>query len=159
MAERSEQLAGQFEGAVANLVKAVEGCSDGQWGAVCGDEGWSVAATAHHVGSQWPLEMEYISAAAEGRAMPAHTWDDINGRNAGHAAEFSACGKGDVLKLLREGSASMAAYVRGLSDEQLDRTGALPLAGGAMVSTQQLIEGGVLIEHATAHLKSIQAAG
>lgn len=159
MAERSEQLAGQFEQAVANLVKAVEGCSDAQWRAVCGAEGWSVAATAHHVGAQWPLEMEYISAAAEGRPMPTHTWDDINGRNARHAEEFAACGKGDVTKLLRVGSASMAAYVRGLSDEQLDRTGALPLADGAMVSTQQLIEGGVLIEHATTHLASIQAAG
>jgi hypothetical protein len=159
MANRSEQLAGQYEQAVANIVKAVEGCSDAQWGAICGDEKWTVAATAHHVGSQLPLEMEYISAAAEGRAMPAHTWDDINGRNERHAAEFSACSKADALKVLREGSATMAAYVRGLSDEQLARTGALPLAGGAMVSTEQLITGGVLIEHATAHLASIQAAG
>jgi len=159
MANRSEQLAGQFEQAVANLVKAVEGCSDAQWGAICGDEKWTVAATAHHVAAQWPLENEYLHAAAEGRAMPAYTWDDINARNATHAAEHAACSKADAAKLLRDGGASMAAWVRGLSDEQLDRTGALPLAGGAMVSTEQLITGGVLIEHATAHLASIQAAG
>lgn len=48
---------------------------------------------------------------------------------------------------------------RALSDEQLDRTGALPLADGASVSTQQLIEGGVLIGHVTGHLASIRAAG
>ncbi|MEO6197760.1 MAG: hypothetical protein ABIP58_06585 [Dehalococcoidia bacterium] len=40
----------------------------------------------------------------------------------------------------------MAAYIRGFSDEQLDATINLPLAGGAAVATQQLIEGGVLID-------------
>ena len=159
MADRSEKLAAQFESAVAELIGAVEQCSDAQWRAVCGDEQWTVAATAHHVGAQWPLELEYISAAAEGRTAPAHTWDDINARNARHATEFAACSKADAARLLRDGSASMAAYVRGLSDEQLDRTMSLPLADGASVSTQQLIEGGVLIEHAVAHLKSISAAG
>jgi hypothetical protein len=159
MADRSEKLAAQFESAVAELIGAVEQCSDAQWRAVCGDEQWTVAATAHHVGSQWPLEHEYISAAAEGRSAPTHTWDDINARNARHATEFAACTRADAVKLLRDGSASMAAYVRGLSDEQLDRTMSLPLANGASVSTQQLVEGGVLIEHATAHLQSIRAAG
>jgi hypothetical protein len=52
----------------------------------------------------------------------------------------------------------VSTWVRGLSDEQLDRTAPLPLANGAVVSTQNLIEGGVLIEHATAHLASIKAA-
>ena len=32
-------------------------------------------------------------------------------------------------------------------------------AGGAEVSTQQLIEGGVLIDHVRGHLKSIKEAG
>jgi len=156
---RSEALAGQFEKAVADLVKAVEGCSDTQWRAVCGDEKWTVAATAHHVGAQWPLEMEYITAAAEGRTMPAYSWDDINAKNEAHAKANAAASKADTAKILREGSPSVAAYVRALSDAQLDRTGALPLAGGAAVSTEQLITGGVLIEHATAHLASIRAAG
>ena len=158
MTDRSEKLATQFERAVAELIGTVEQCTDGKWRAVCGDEQWSVAATAHHVGSQWALEHEYITAAAEGRSAPTHTWDDINARNARHATEFAACTRADAIKLLRDGSAPMAAYVRGLSDEQLDRTMSLPLADGAAVSTQQLIEGGVLIGHATAHLQSIRAA-
>jgi hypothetical protein len=45
--------------------------------------------------------------------------------------------------------------VRGLSDEQLERTAALALAGGASVSAQQLIEGGVLIDHVLGHMKSL----
>ena len=103
--------------------------------------------------------MEYITAAAEGREMPAYTWDDINGMNGRRAEQNSAASKADVLKELRAGAASTASYIRGLSDEQLGRAASLPLAGGASVSAQQLIEGGVLIDHVRGHLQSILAAG
>ena len=159
MGTRAQALAEQFEQAFADLANTVEGASEKQWAAICGDERWTVAATAQHVGAQLPLEREYISAAAEGREMPAYTWEDINGMNEKRAKDKAACSKADVLKLLRDGGASAAAYVRGLSDDQLDRRSRLPLAGGAEVTTQQLIEGGVLIDHAVGHLKSIRAAG
>jgi hypothetical protein len=159
MGERSNALADRFEKAVAELIETVDKCSGEQWKAVCGDEKWSVAATAHHVGAQWPLEREYLDAAAKGGPAPSHTWDDINKKNAQHAEGYSAASKVDVVALLRDGSAPIASWVRGLSDEQLDKTMALPLADGASVSTAQLIEGGVLIDHVTAHLKSIRAAG
>ena len=159
MSQRAAELARQFEEAVADLASTVEGCSDAQWAAGCKAEGWSVAQTAQHVSGQFPLEMEFITAGADGRPMPAYTWDDINGKNDGRAAKNGSVSKADVLKELQAGAASTAAYIRALSDEQLDRTGALPLAGGASVSTQQLIEGGVLIAHVTGHLESIRSAG
>ena len=159
MGTRSQALADRYAQVVAELIQTVEACSDQQWAAICGGEGWTVAATAQHLGAQLPLEREYISAAAEGTAMPSYTWDDINGLNERRAKENAACGKSDVLKLIRDNTSAIGAYVRGLSDEQLDRTASLPLAGGATVTTQQLIEGGVLIEHATGHLASIRAAG
>ena len=159
MSGRAAQLADQFEQAVANLAKAVEARSDAQWAAICNAEGWTVAQTAQHVSGQFPLEMEYIRAAAEGTTMPAYSWDDINGKNDGRAEKNRSASKADVLKELRAGATSTAAYIRGLSDEQLDRTGALALADGAAVSAQQLIEGGVLIAHVTGHMASIEAAG
>jgi hypothetical protein len=159
MGQRSAALADQFEQAVNELARTIEGCSDAQWSATCGDEGWTVAATAHHVAAQWPLEGEYLVAAAAGSTMPAYSWDEINERNARHAQEFTSVGKGDALRALRDGAPAMASWVRGLSDEQLDRQSPLPLANGAMVSTQQLIEGGVLIDHARSHTASIRAAG
>jgi hypothetical protein len=158
MSQRSAELANQFEQAVAEFAKAVEGCSDAQWAAVCGAEGWTVAQTAQHVSGQFPLEMTFITAAAEARPLPALTWDELNSKNEGRAAKNSAVARADVLKELRTGAASAAAYIRGLSDEQLDRTGSLGLADGASVSTQQLIEGGVLIAHVTGHLDSISGA-
>jgi hypothetical protein len=155
--ERANALAAQFEKAVGDLATTIEGCSDAQLKAV-GEEGWSVAALAHHVGAQWPLEREYLDAIAAGKPLPAYNWDEINARNAKHAQDFATPSKAEVLAILRNDSPAMASFVRGLSDEQLDRSGALPLANNAQVTTQQLIEGGVLIDHAAGHLKSIRAA-
>lgn len=158
MTQRAEDLAQRFEKAIDDLARAAEGCSDEQWKTICGDEKWTVAATVHHVGAQFGLEKEYIVAAAEGAARPEYTWDDINKLNDTRGAANAGISKADALNVLREGSAAMAAYVRALSDAQLDATAPLKLAGGADVSTQQLLEGGVLIQHAIDHLASIRKA-
>jgi hypothetical protein len=159
MGQRSAALADQFEKAVADLAKTIEGCSDAKWDAVCNDEGWTVRQVAQHISGQFPLEMEFITAGAEGRPFPSYTWDDINGKNDGRAAKNASATRADVLKELKEGAASTSAFLRGMSDEQLDHKGALGLAGGAEVSTEQLILGGVLIEHVTGHMQSIVNAG
>ena len=158
MGQRSAALAEQFEQAVADFAKEIEACPDAKWSATTG-EGWSVAATAQHVAGQFPLEMEFITAGAEGRALPTYDWDYDNGKNDGRAAKEMTVTKEHVLKTLRDGSASTAAYIRGLSDQQLDNKAPLALANGAEVTTEQLILGGVLIDHVRGHLKSIQAAG
>jgi hypothetical protein len=157
--ERAGKLADQFEQTIKDLSQAIEGCSDEQWRALCGEEQWTVAATAHHVGAQWPLEQEYLDAISSGSPMPQYSWDDVNARNEKHANEFKNVSTGDVLSFLRDKAPAQASWVRGLSDEQLDRKAPLPLADNAMVSTQDLIEGGILIGHAQAHLASIRAAG
>ena len=157
MPTRAESLAGQFEQAVAEFAQTIEQIPDDEWTAQGGPEGWTIASVAQHVSDQFPLEMQYITAAAEGKQMPAYSWDDINGMNESRAEKNSAASKAEVLRELRDGAASTAAYVRALSDEQLDRTGALALAGGASVTAQQLIEGGVLIDHVRGHMKSLQA--
>ena len=156
---RSEDLAKQFEDAVDEFAKTVEACSDKQWGAVCNAEGWTVAQTAQHVSGQFPLEMEYITAIAEGKALPGYSWDDINGKNESRAAKNASVSQSYVVKELRTSAQSVAKYLRGLSDAQLDATAPLALADGATVTTQQLIEGGVLIDHVKGHLTSIRSAG
>jgi hypothetical protein len=157
MGQRAEALAARYEQEIEGVIKTIEGLSDAQWAATCGEEQWTVAATAHHVGAQLPLEREYLTAAAAGTPMPQYTWDEINARNAEHAAKFSNVSKDETIKIIRENTSATADWVRGLSDEQLDRTSPLPLADGAEVSTQQLIEGGVLIDHAVSHHNSIRS--
>jgi len=157
MGERSNALAEQFEQAIADFAAVVKALPEERWSAMGGNEGYTVAATAQHVSGQFALlEMKYISAAAEGKPMPSYSWDDVNGINDRRAEANKACTKAQVLGELRDDGASMAAYIRTLSDEQLDRTGTLALAGGAAVSAEQLIEGGVLIDHVRGHMKSIQ---
>ena len=157
MGSRAESLADRFEQAVADFGSTIERIPDDKWSAKGGPEGWTVAGVAQHVSGQFPLEMEFITAAAEGKPLPSYSWDDINGMNESRAEKNSAASKAEVLRELREGAASTAAYVRGLSDEQLDRTGQLALAGGATVSAEQLIAGGVLIDHVVGHMKSLPA--
>jgi hypothetical protein len=159
MGNQGEELATQFENALAELVQTVETFPDDKWQAVCGDEGWTVAATARHVGYQWEIEKELIEGTAGRAPMPPYSWDDVNKRNEDHAQQFSTASKADVLGLLRDQGPTMATYVRGLSDDELAKKTPFPLADGAAVSPQQIIEGGVLIDHINAHLKSIRAAG
>ncbi len=159
MGQRSSTLAEQFEQAIAELTEAIEKYPDDKWFASTGPEGWNVAALAQHVSGQFPLEMEYLNAAAEGRPLPTYSWDDVNAKNDGRAAQNTKATKAEVLRELRENAAAAAAVVRGLSDEQLDARSPLALANGAEVTLQQLIEGGILIDHARAHLASIRAAG
>jgi hypothetical protein len=158
MSKRSAELADQFEQAVNDFAKEVEACNDAEWSAVCNDEGWTVAQTAQHVAGQFPLEMTFITACAEGKPLPSLTWPELNEKNETRAANNAKVTQADVVSELRAKAATAAAYVRGLSDDQLDRTGALGLADGASVSTEQLIRGGVLIEHVTGHLGSIRTA-
>lgn len=158
MGQRASDLATEFEAAVADLAKEIEGCSDAKWSATT-EEGWSVGTLAQHVAGQFPLEMEFIQAGAEGKPLPTYTWDDVNGKNDSRAAKEATVTKEQVLKTLKDGAASTAAYLRGLDDSALDNKGALALANNAEVSTEQLIRGGVLIDHVRGHLKSIQAAG
>jgi uncharacterized damage-inducible protein DinB len=159
MGERAEKLAADFQQATADLASEIENTPDEKWQTAQGPEGWTVAATAQHVAGQFPLEGEYIFAAAEGKPMPTYSWDDINHKNDKRAAENTDATKAEVLDLLRTDAAKMAEYVRNLSDEQLDRQVPLALADNAMVTTQQLIEGGVLIDHVRGHLESIRSAG
>jgi hypothetical protein len=158
MGERANKIAGQFEAAVADFAEAIKSLPDNKWSAAVTEEGWTVGQAAEHVAGQFPLEMEFITAAAEGRPLPSYNWDDINGMNDGRADRNKDATKDQVLATLEDGAASVAAYIRGLDDAQLDRTGKLALANGAEVSTQQLLEGGVLIDHVNGHLNNIRAA-
>ena len=156
MGQRSNALTNEFEAATAEFGQTVQAVPDDKWGADC-DGGWTVGQVAEHVAGQFPLEMEFITAAAEGRPLPGYNWDDVNAKNDGRAAQNKGMTREQVLATLNQHAPSVAAYLRGIDDGKLDSKSALPLANGAEVTTQQLIESGVLIDHVRAHLKSIQA--
>ena len=157
MSERGTALASAFENANNELIAAVEACTDEQWRRTCSEEGWSVGVTAHHVaGSHQPLA-GFIQMIADGQQIPPVTMEMFDAANAQHAQEHANCTRAETLELLRTGGQAAAATVRGLTDEQLDRSQPMTFAGGQPWSAGDFIER-VLIGHPLQHGASIKAA-
>ncbi|HLZ72704.1 MAG TPA: DinB family protein [Dehalococcoidia bacterium] len=156
MGAQAEKLAGQFEQANNALIAAIEGIPDAKWQALTKEEGWTVAATAHHIAGGHQAIANLVQAHAGGQGQTV-SFAALNAGNAQHAKEFAGASKAEVLELLRSGAASAAGIVRGLSDEQLARTGQFADALPPM-PVQNMIEM-ILIGHVQGHGASIQNAG
>ena len=154
MGARGEQLAAQLEQANNDVIATIEGLSDEQWKAVTEEEGWGVGVLAHHIADSHGDISGLVQALANGAPVPPITMDMINAGNAQHAQQFAAVSKDETLELLRSGGAKAVAVLRGLSDQQFDRSGQLL---GGTVTCQQITEN-ILINHPRSHLQSIKKA-
>lgn len=155
MSDRARALADRFEQVNNEVIRAVESFSDAQWRATCTGETWSVGVTAHHLAGAHQAIAGVAQAIGTGQELPLITMEMIDQGNAQHAKDFANCTKQETLDLLRSGGAAAAGMVRGLSDEQLDRSA--PLMGGPLMTAEQVIEN-ILIGHTQQHFNSIQAA-
>ena len=100
--------------------------------------------------------MGLVQAMASGQEVPPLSMEQVDQGNAEHAQKFAGCTKEETLDLLRAGMTEAAGVLRGMTDEQLDRSAAV-LVGVPSMNTEQVIEN-VLIGSATGHLASIRAA-
>ncbi len=157
MGERAQALADRWEQENGRLIAAIEGFSDEQWRAQCSSEGWSVGVTTHHLADSYEPVAGIVHLAANGQPLPHLTMEMLDERNAQHAQEYAGCTREETLDLLRRSVDSSVRTMRGLSDEQLDRTATSSLMGDAPVSTQQIIEG-ALFGHFEEHSNSIRSA-
>ncbi len=78
------------------------------------------------------------------------TGDDIDRANAEHALRAVAVGPGETVVLLQENGRRLEGLLRGLSDEQLERTAPFGPAGGHVFSTMDLAP--VTARHTREHL-------
>lgn len=156
MGAQAEALAARFEQENNALIAAIEGLSNAQWQALTKAEGWTVAATAHHVAGGHQAIAGLVQAHANGQGQPV-SFAALNEGNAQHAQQFVGADKAEVLQLMRDGGAAAAAIVRGLSDDQLARTGQFADAMPP-VPVQAMIEM-ILIGHVQGHGASIKNAG
>jgi uncharacterized damage-inducible protein DinB len=155
LSERAEALARKFEQANDDAIATVDKLSDEQWQKTS-QEGWTIAACAHHVSSSHEGIAQWIGGLANGVEIPPASLEDFKEPNAKHAAEFSGCSKAEVLDQLRTKGPAAAAAVRALSDAQLDRR-TVVLKEMPPMSVQDVIEG-VLIGHVVEHIGSVKAA-
>ena len=155
MGQRSQALAERFEQANREMIAGVEKCSDAQWKTKTSGETWSVGVVAHHVAQGHETIAGLVQKIGTGQPLPGLTMDLIHQMNAEHAKQHANCTQDETLGLLRKNAATAAGIVRGLSDEQLDRSA--PVLGGAPMTAEQMIER-VLIGHVNEHHGSIRAA-
>jgi len=157
MGTQAEELARRFEAAHRAVVEAVERLDEAQLGTSCEAEQCTAVALGCHVAEAHAVIAEWVRAAAAGEALPEITMADVDRSNAERAAANAGCSKAEALERLRANGAAAAAVVRGLRDEDLERTAPFALFGGSEISVRTLIER-VLIGDPEQHLPSLQAA-
>ena len=154
MGAKAEELARKFEAKAREATELLKGLSDADWKKVTAAEKWSVGVTAHHVaGSHEPIA-NIVKTVAAGQSIPHFTMKMLDEMNAKHAAEFAGCTKAETIALHEKGAAAAAATVRGLSDEQLGKSGTV-LAGNPPMTVEQVVSA-ILINHIDDHYGSIR---
>ena len=156
MDQRQSQIAERIQSFSNEVMAYVEKLSDDDWKKRCEWEQWSVGMTAHHIGAGHLAIFNIAGMIINGEPLPPLTMDQINAMSNEQAQEFVNTTQSEALEQLEKNSASMVAFVKGLSDEQLDSKGSMPAFGGE-VTTEQLIEY-VIFQSAVEHFESIKAA-
>lgn len=155
--ERAQALADQFVAANNEMIATVEGLSEEQWRTTMADEGRPVAVVAHHVAGALRAVSGWVRTVASGQPLPPElTHEFIDQTNAVHAEKHANPTKAEVLDLLHRNGQATEAMIRGLSDEELDRTTDSPFFADHPVPARSVIKY-VLIAHVTNHLRDIKA--
>ena len=123
MSARARALATRFERVGAELLAAIEGCGDDAWRAPCSDTGWSVGGQADHIVAAEAFTTDYVGRLARGEAVEPVPMAAINQGNDRRAAQAASGDKAAVVAQLRREAAAASQLIRGLSDEQLGRSG------------------------------------
>ena len=156
MSERTEALARALEEGARALATFAGDLTEEQWRTPLPHDGRKVGVIVHHVAIVYPLEIEFARSVAAGTPADING-DAINQMNAGHAKQYDAITKNDVLELLATNSAAAAAAIRSLTDEELDRSAPVVLYGNARLTCQFVLEDHA-VRHSLHHLARIKAA-
>jgi hypothetical protein len=154
MGTRSEALAKQFEAKVQEAVAVIEKLSDADWKKVTEAEHWTVGVTAHHLASAFEPVAGIVTAITSEQSRGNFTRAMLDEMNARHAQEHANCTKVETIALLKRGAAAAAAVVRGLTDDQLAKSGTV-FTDVPPMTAEQIITSG-LITHIDGHFGSIR---
>lgn len=155
MNTRVEELAKQFEEANASFIATIEKCGDDQWSMQCGAEERTIGVIADHVAGGHVSIAQWIASIAEGQPSSV-SMDMIHEANARHAAERAGVTRDDVSAKLRANGEQAVQILRGLTDDELERSVPMAMMGGKEVSASQVAEM-LLIGHVTNHMNDIRS--
>jgi hypothetical protein len=154
---RANALAERLEAGARALVELASGLSEAEWQTRLPRDGRKIGIVVHHVASVYPIEIDLAQKLASGAPIVGVNWDGIHAMNAGHAHDHDATTKDATLELLRRNSASAAAAIRALSDDQLDSAAPASLYDGAPITCQFMLEDHA-VRHSYHHVAVIRAA-
>jgi hypothetical protein len=155
MGAKADALAVQIEGKARDALATLQKLGAADWKKVTTAEKWTVGATAHHLA----LGLEAVAGIVTGLVAGAppranFTRAALDQMNAQHAREHADCGRAETLALFQKGAATAAAVVRGLSDDQLAKSGTV-FTDAPPMTAEQLITLG-LVSHIDEHLGAIR---
>jgi hypothetical protein len=154
MGTKGEALAKQFEARVQEAAGVLERLTDADWRKTTNGEKWTVGVTAHHLAGSYEPITHIITSIAAARALPHFTPQMLDEMNAQHSKEFAGCTRPETIALFKKGAAAAAAAVRGLSDQELAKTGTV-FAGMPPMSAEDMVKR-ALLEHLDEHVGSIK---
>jgi uncharacterized damage-inducible protein DinB len=149
VAERSDALASDFGRANEKVLAFARSCTDEQWARTVPGEGWSVGVVLHHIAEGHAHGVRWLGEMANGRGV-TDTAEEIDRDNAAHAARAGAVGQDETVALLWTNGSRLQETLRGLSDEDLDRSAPFGPAGGRSFPTGELAA--VPTRHTLEHL-------
>ena len=156
MSKRAIDLAERFKAFNNEMIAFVKNCSDENWRKVCPGEQWPVGVVARHIAASHYGALGLAKMMVAGEKLPELTEGVIDQMNSKHAEKHRHCTQDEVLKTLRENGTSIADYVAGLSDTDLDRSGHIAAAGGDMTTEHLIVN--IIIRSSGEHFANAKAA-
>ena len=115
---------------------------------------WTVGVTAHHLARAFEAVGGIVTAVASGQSRGNFSTKMLDEMNAQHAKEHANCTKAETIALHNQGVVAAAAVVRGLSDEQLAKSGTV-FTDAPPMTAERLVTAG-LLNHIDEHIGSIR---
>jgi hypothetical protein len=156
MNRRAKDMSARIETFKDDAVAFVENLSDDDWKRVCEWEEWTVGVTACHLGAGHFAISGMLGMIVKGEDLPQLTMDQVNAMSKKNAQKHSDYTKTKALELLRKNGAELAAFVSGLTEDELDRKGSMPAFGGE-VTAEQFIDY-IIFQSAAQHFDSMKTA-
>ena len=155
MGPKTAALATELEGKTRDAVATLEKLGDADWQKTTAAEKWPVGVTAHHLAVGLEAVAGIVNGIMSG-APPRGTFTRamLDQMNAQHAKEHGGVTRTETLALLRKGATTASAVVRGLSDDQLAKSGTV-FTDAPPMTAEQLIRLG-LLSHVDEHMDSIR---
>jgi len=144
----------QLQAKAGEAVATLEKLNDTDWKKVTAAEKWTVGVTAHHLARALEAVPGIVTGIASGAPSRANfTRATLDELNAQHAREHANCSKAETLALFQKNAATASAVLRGLTDDQLAKSGTVFTDAPPMTAEQLIMLG--LLNHIDEHMGSI----